>query len=340
MLVIHIGTHKTGSTSLQLHLKRNFEFLLERGVRYVEAGRFGNAHNKPAMALRAPGDRSDWALIREELARSESRVNVLSGEAFWHTDPAPLKQQIPRQQEVLIVVYLRRQDKYLQSLYKQAVTTGLKDDFYTWRCKHPTRGCYFSVIEQWAEQFGADSITIRPYECNGVCDTTRDFLGLVGIEGDIGTKVSRHNPSPRRELLEFIRAFNHLGKRVDRRQFYRALWNKNAAYISPGDLLSYQKRVVLMESFAEENRLLLQKYYRDECSPLFPEIGNEEPPLDWQVGSAEFFNLTVDFLDVMAKFVGTADTRPTVGDASEGPQRGAKRKRRLGPAANKQRRSR
>jgi hypothetical protein len=333
LLVIHIGTHKTGSTSLQLHLKRNFKFLLEQGVRYIEAGRIGNAHNKPAMALRAAGDRSDWALIREELAESRSRVNVLSAEAFWHTESASLREEIPRQQEVRIVVYLRRQDKFLQSLYKQAVTGGLKDDFYAWRQKNPMRGCYFSVIEQWAEQFGAESITIRPYERDGISDTTRDFLRVIGVEGELGRKASRHNPSPGRELLEFLRAFNQLGIDVDRREFYRALWKKNAAYTSSRDILSYQERVTLMESFAEENRLLVQKYYRNESSPLFPEMGNEEPPPDLRVGSEEFFGLTVDFLDVMAKFIAAPRSGLAEGDSREQPRGGKKQRQRSEPGS-------
>jgi hypothetical protein len=309
VLIIHIGTQKTGTKALQGFLRRNCDALLRQGIRYLQAGREkgrGATHNEFARAMRGAADGPIWGVLRQELAQSDSRIDVLSAEGLWFRDPAALKQQLPDVRDFQIVVYLRRQDQYLQSLYMQAVSSGREYSFATWRDKVPDRGKYLSTLDQWAGAFGREAIIVRPYVRNGVVDTVGDFSRLMGAEGLASHEDHRRNPSPRRELLHFIRAFNELRLDVDEQRLFKALIDKNAAYARSCDLLTYQESLALLQIYAEENRILSGKYYHDETVPLFPELVPFETPERWDLDSEQYYRLTVDVLGVLTSFAAEA----------------------------------
>jgi hypothetical protein len=334
LLIIHIGTQKTGTSALQGYLSANSEALSAQGIRYLNAGRqWGNhsSHGELAQSVLGRADASVWDEVRRELRSSQSRIDLISAEGFWFCDPAALKAQVPDIEDVRLVVYLRRQDKYLQSLWKQAVTGGRKHDFTAWRERLPHRGDYFGTIERWADQFGPKSIIVRPYERNGVVNTIEDFCRILGASGLAEQANVGRNPSPRRELLHFIRAFNHLNVDVDRHQLFRALVFKDSEYVRSCDMLSHEEAAALLDSYADGNRQLIEKYYRDDSTALFPELAKAELSPAWDLTSDEFLKLTVDVLDVVVQFAAsgcisleTAKARENRGDAKVGPLRTAK----------------
>ena len=304
MLIIHIGTHKTGTSALQRTLSRNSERLLKAGVRYLRAGREGvTAHHDLAHALRKRLDKSVWQEVRKELAESQSSINLISSEAFWFCDPERLKEELPDAKDVRVVVYLRRQDRYLQSLYKQTVAGGRKIGFAAWLEERRHRGNYLPVLERWAIQFGRDAITIRPYERDGkTIDTIVDFGSFLGcnlVEPQKKGKI-RGNASPRRELLHFIRAFNKLNLEVDRDKLFFTLIHRNKEYTRSADLLTHAESVAMMHEFAEENRKIAELYYGGARGLLFPELEeNPAPPTIWGLDDRAFFDLTADVIDVI-----------------------------------------
>lgn len=216
-----------------------------------------------------------------------------------------LKQQLTEVKDVRIVVYLRRQDQYLQSLYMQAVRGGRRLSFAAWRENVPDRGKYLQAIDKWADAFGSEAIIIRPHERNGVTDTVGDFCRVLGSKPLVPDETIRSNSSPRRELLHFLRALNQLGLDVNERELFHEVAARDPAYVSSCHLLTYEESLALMESHAEENRILIEKYYRDESVPLFPELLPFEPLRKWDTESEEFFKLTVDVLKVVIAFATT-----------------------------------
>ena len=146
-------------------LRVNADALLDQGIRYVRAGRErgrGTSHNDLARLIRGEADDPVWGRLQDELARSTSRINVISAEGLWLRDPAMLKHHLPDVGDVKIVVYLRRQDRYLQSLYMQTVASGRAHSFAEWRENVPDRGKYLDCVDDWAEAFGDDAIVHRP----------------------------------------------------------------------------------------------------------------------------------------------------------------------------------
>jgi hypothetical protein len=310
LLILHIGTHKTGTTALQRAMHYGARDLQAHGIRYIAAGR-GDAfaHHRLAWALR--GERrvplSIWDDVRQELDASVETINIISSEALWFADPAGVKVELGEREDVRIVMYLRRQDRYLQSLYKQAVTSGRKGDFETWLGEMSFRGDYLSVVRKWAEQFGRDAIFVRPYERSGkTVDTVLDFFQILGFDLQTVLPNRKHgarNPSPRREVLHFLRAFNHLGLKVDHDKLFYGIIKRQKAYIRSADLLNESQCAELMERYAQSNAVIEAEFFRGEDSPLFPAPVSKPPPEMWGLGDQEFFKLTVDVLDTIVNLL-------------------------------------
>ncbi len=302
MLVLHIGTHKTGTSALQTFLSRNPEALEQAGARYVQSARSaGKAHHELPWAIRGKhgAEMSAWQDLRAELDANSTFENIVSSEGFWFVDPAAVRAGLEGVRDIKIVMYLRRQDKYLQSLYKQAVAGGRKTGFADWLERSRARGDYLAVVDRWAAQFGAGALVIRPYESGGrTIDVVEDFAGIVGSKvAERKKKTKKHNPSPRSELLQFIRAFNHLDLDVDRDKFFYSLIHRNPSYIRSTDLLSYEQSVSLLSEYADSNRVLAERYCGGTA--LFAEPTPETPPDIWAPDGAEYFSMVVDVLDAV-----------------------------------------
>jgi len=309
LLILHIGTHKTGTSALQTFMTANAGPLLKQGVRYVKAGRENRIAHHP-LAWLATGrpniDPDCWANANKELARSREPINILSTEAFWFADPAKVRKYLAYDGHIRIIAYLRRQDAYLPSLYKQAVTSGRKVTFDIWLQQTGNRGDYYSVLSQWADAFGDSAIEIRPYERDGeTIDLVKDFIGGLGIDSATllkRYKSHRRNQSPRREVLYFIRAFNKLNFSVDQQKLFYSLIKIDKDYIRSSDLLTREQSQELLDRFAEANRKVEERFWRDAKAPLFPDRPPHDRPPGWTMEDPEFMDLTVSVLRALLKF--------------------------------------
>ncbi len=316
MLYLHIGTHKTGTSALQTFMALRSEALKKKGVRYVSAGMgAGRQHHAYALALRGEGGHSldIWDAMHRELSEEHYPMDVLSSEAFWFCDPALVKEQLAGIDDVRIVVYLRRQDQYLQSLYKHAVVGGRKLDFESWYANYLFRGDYLSVVRQWAAAFGPKALILRPYERDGApIHSIADFFSVLGVdvEEELRARTEKmRNPSPRRELLDHIRALNHIGLEFNRDKFFLSLVRRSDSYVRTADILDPAQSAAIMAHFRNSNRILSEEFYRDPSAPLFPELSDAPPPAIWQPGDKEYFGMTVDFLDVLIRAVADGEIK-------------------------------
>jgi len=251
---------------------------------------------------------SVWDAVRAEIDTSNSPVNVLSSEGFSFANAEAVKKELGARDDLRIVVYLRRQDKYLQSLYKQAVAGGREVDFESWLDAHRARGDYLSLVHQWAEQFGPEAIVLRPYERDGrTIDVVDDFIGLLGSDPQKSLprrkRAGMRNPSPRRELMEMIRAFNQTGADVDREKFFFSIMKGNPAYARSADLLDFDGSRKLMARYEDSNRVLVDSYYRNAEVPLFPDVVRGTPPEFWEPGQPEYFNMLADMMTAVVQAV-------------------------------------
>lgn len=256
-IFLHIGTHKTGSTAIQTFLTKNRDVLKKRGVIYPvnacpDIAKFGH-HMLPwafvkdeGFVPRLYGEKLSSEDKRELVqgVLSEAKLNdviILSSEEFSTLTFEEVKElkSYFKDYDVEVIVYLRRQDKYLESAYKTSVLSGSVNKNITDFCENQRLNLnYLSLVEMWGSTFG--KIAVRSYEDKSIShDIVGDFLKLVNlhelhIEGD----NERANISLNAEIIEVIRALRLRGenedniKQIKKRALSLTLGNKRSTFIN------------------------------------------------------------------------------------------------------------
>ena len=121
--------------------------------------------------------------------------------------------------EVKIIVYLRRQDQYIESMYTQRIHEGITASFEEFK-KH--YGIYDlawnDLLTPYVDLFGRNNIIIRPYEKRQLKDgnAITDFFDLIGIPADKIVYIKRKslakitNSGYSRAALEVARHMNSI----------------------------------------------------------------------------------------------------------------------------------
>lgn len=208
-LVLHIGTHKTGSSAIQSAFTQH---ALPTDYLYPKTGRIASGGHLN-LAWEAIGDqrhrpeRGNTKDLVNELSESDARVVVLSAETFSVPSAGPAVVnwvddlvEIFEPACLLIVGYVRPQWEYLESHYTQMVKTGITaatlEEFVLKEQDRPLFN-YPVLFSVWDERFG-DSLQVRPY----VPDVVSDFFGLLGLDPP---RIDGVNARPGAKQLEMLR---------------------------------------------------------------------------------------------------------------------------------------
>ena len=258
LLYLHIGLHKTATTTIQAGLKLNIEKLLEDGYCYPRSGLIGDAQHNLVWEV-AQGDVLPWDFVAErtrfnaehggfgalvsELRESPAERIIISSEAFENLSPKrilELKNRL-KDYDVRIVVFLRNQSEYYQSAWAQQIKFGLTTDgFSTWIEKTlaspddylASFGNYKTLLKNWAHVFGRENIIVEIFK-NKQSSSKHiffRFLDLCGISNHVGYKLPKdHNISPGIKSIELMRQVNKI---LDSNQklpayFYSSIMNFN-----------------------------------------------------------------------------------------------------------------
>lgn len=139
-LVIHIGTPKTGTTAIQQFLCENYDMLQQFGWQYMDVQRGtdvkSNTNYADSAAVTMLGKvvdhtsgwrvntehaiwREMWEQIRKRL--EDSNV-ILSEEMIWRWNLTSFFEACKKEYDhIEVIVYLRRQDRYIESWWNQEV---------------------------------------------------------------------------------------------------------------------------------------------------------------------------------------------------------------------------
>lgn len=160
-LIIHIGTGKTGTTSIQDFLYNNKSLLLNHGVNYCSAGMTGNNHHLLCRNYSRGDDvvynsiTQSLLDLKSEIQKSQHNIHVISSEYFpglLDNEVLELKQLLENVCSVDIILYLRRQDYFLESWYSQVVKAfPRKFDIDLLRANIEKDGIfdYESLVKRW-----------------------------------------------------------------------------------------------------------------------------------------------------------------------------------------------
>lgn len=225
-LILHIGTSKTGSTSIQRVLSRQREAMAAQGV-YYPASPGAESHVLLVMAAAASrhlygsDDRPIWqgigpdarlARFREEFAaemaalpRSIQRV-IISAEQFslLLRDPQSVQNLrdllAPYAWRIRVVVYLRRQDRHFVSLYNELLRAGNAPvpNLLEMRVHAQYNYNYAALLNRWVRVFGRRWVEPRLFEApvGQRFDVVEDFLGVCGLRLDLEAEREARTANP------------------------------------------------------------------------------------------------------------------------------------------------
>ncbi len=294
-LIYHIGTFKTGSTSLQTFLDHNRGELLKAGIFYpeclLEEGRpeIVNGNNGNAYPLNVP--KIDGLKFRkgiENLKELFSQYNkiLISSEDFWSSET---KQERLRELKeigvtVKVIVYLRRQDEYLDSLCNQLIKTGLlsfeKGQSHIYELGLYTD--YYKELSDIKDVIGKENIAVRIFEKEQFYrgNIYDDFLKCLGIERteffvDPEKTLNRSLSNKHRELMNICNStLGNCYREIDLFMSAAVLGVSERYLTQKGgkeksNFFTEQERRSIIEKYQKGNECIAKEYLQRENGILF-----------------------------------------------------------------------
>jgi len=313
--LIHIGTHKTGTTSLQLFFDTNQERFGSTSIYVTRSGRYMDlvGNHQVGWELLSSNDSPHARELFAELRGIDDRVAIVTSEdlCLLYARPAALaflREGIESAGFVpKIVVYLRAQAPYAESLYIERakakyildIKRYLDEIFDTGRyCAEDSaiqlEFMYTRLLEPFVQTFGASNVIIRPYVQTGdAFHIFRDFLEVLRlVYPDFAkSKLSLTVSSPRAndtltywDLLRDAYAVCTPAGDPPLSEDFRAVFApaEPDIYQSKVRLLNRDEYVAIAEQFAADNDWLLKRFgVRIEGSAL-EDIAPADDPR-WQI---------------------------------------------------------
>jgi hypothetical protein len=311
---LHIGTEKTGTTAIQYFLVSNRKYLLEDGFLYPHSPEETKepklapfAHTKIAafsMKANPLQDIHKYLQITnaenflklqnnfqnelaQELNQTKATTVVFSNEhcssrLFLKEEIERLRKLLePFFEEIKIIIYLRRQDKFLLSTYSTSVIGGHTKPFELPSKKNiEQRYDYWNILKKWESVFGRENVIVRIFEREQMFggDLLSDFTNLLKIDSIQKYKTAKTlNESLDADSLEYLRLINHYVPRFidndinqNRVKILHALRNYSK-YYSNGTYSSMPKEMVenFMLNFEESNKQVANYFLNCSDGKLF-----------------------------------------------------------------------
>lgn len=334
-LYVHIGTPKTGTSSIQEFMTENREVLEKHGYCYPELLRRdpGTSMKRNGHFLvhevRKENGKRDAALEKEirlegmqQVAECFKRVDnvVLSDEAIWRRLSGNahrnlytnMKAEADRRGYLIkIIVYLRRQDDYLISHWNQAVKHRIRStqtaDERIWHVvnNEPNTVKYATRLDSMAKVFGKENLIVRRFDpsawVNG--DIIDDFMYCIGLSvtDEYHPLEKRVNTGLQGNIIEIKRIINKDKDFTQEEVFYledilRPLSNE-AGKRYPSSMLSQDEIRKLLDIFKEENDRVAEEYIQDG-KPLFSDKIKDLPK--WQANNPYMYEDMIRFFSAVA----------------------------------------
>lgn len=240
-LILHIGTPKTGSTSIQESLGNSRDALLQHNIHYPSNRPFNHIFSFIPIFLDDPdtsfvftiqlksdedkdtkiqGYRETWI---KEIESCEKDNFIISAEDFtfsYFTEDSVkrLKSFVEQYfEEVTIIAYVRHYDQLISSQIQQEVMIGyipasigeLVQEFLN--C--PPTISYQESLRKWINVFGSENLIVRPFDPlafqNG--NLLADFFHTLGLPADdISIPEIMSNVSLGKHAVVFLQKYNQI----------------------------------------------------------------------------------------------------------------------------------
>jgi len=309
-VVLHIGVEKTGTTAIQNFLYLNADALSSQSTALLECA--GKPNNRLLPAWFRDDDRSDDMLRSKgvfdadgkrrffegwpetlgveiaALSRSHERL-IITSEHFHSRLPTERETRRVAAfcsayfERVRVIVYLRRQDELMESLYSTALRLGHdvgRRRFARTAIKNKDYFDFHALLRRWESAFGRDALEVAVYDPNWLHEgsVVSDFARRAGIDLAMTSPISgRANKALGRGGEAIYRFINALtlkdnpsiaeDQQAVRRRLGIALRRRARSRLSrilyAGPPLRFAPRLKdeVLAAYADSNRRLSEEYF-------------------------------------------------------------------------------
>jgi len=294
-IYIHIGTHKTGTSAIQRALQLAEYDMRKENLVYI------------------PHEKSPEVILKFVLATSFSSNDISIGKRFFnkwidscadssslvfsHEDLsgnpfdgyknsyciAQALREMTKGSEVIIIVYLRRQDFFVESFYDMRIRGGghrTFNDFNENVIKGNTLN-WHELLKNYAHFFGKENIITHKYDKNSLPEKNSliiDFANIISSETLRNVSLAQfYNSGINRDALEIIKLSNKYLDKKGKANLKKSFENSFSKLpFSKNSFFTIEKRKQFMENFSKSNDLVAKEYFKDDLSPIFSEVTQEK----------------------------------------------------------------
>jgi hypothetical protein len=283
-LFLHIGAPKTGTTYIQCWLNQNRETLIHAGIWIPADDMYPHRLAAEFISDTERAARSDVVFIKQTPLEAVTAdltaaryapgpaTGIISSEYFFECRPRDVARirDLTGGIEISIIIFIRRQDRILESGYNQEVKAmGVSE---TLEPEYLEQFNWLHAYESWADVFGSANVTVINYDT--VAKSSQllaEFCRTIGVpetvlhatKTDIAEGENRSLPA---NLLEFKRLANMFHQPGLDEWLFRLL---DAGMPAPPFRLAPEIARHYLELYADSNRDLARRLYPDSQTELF-----------------------------------------------------------------------
>lgn len=307
-VILHVGTEKTGSTSIQRTLHNNIERLAQQG--YLVPQTLGHPchihltgcalESEPAHPIRNLLNINDPAAFdkfrrktlkafKKEISKGNYHTILISDEHInMHLIKPGLMESYKDSFDEIgevskVLIYLRRQDAFRLSLFSEAVKAGNMTGFDADNPLIPfkvipNRFNYIRILSRLAESFGQDVLTPRLFRRDELVggDAILDYLDQIGVDPDSLDLLNvASNPSLDAKVIwamakmgQTLKAGGPENEQIRRNMLARI----QKTFTGKAPKMRAQHHSEFLARFGAMNKEIKETYFPERQFPLFKPI--------------------------------------------------------------------
>ena len=298
-LYIHVGIPKTGTSAIQDFLLENSDILKEKHDLYYPnfEKSVDNSHHKIGVSL----INNSYAEIKthneqllyldkleEDISKSHCN-NILLCSEYFHVNDNFINKFVEKY-NIKIICYLKRQDYYIESLYRQQVQDVVYNERRTFneyiKTVNNDHLYYYSLLNRWNAITSKTNFIIKIYDKskfynNNLID---DFLNLLKInyqKGDLNINKNKVNHNFTPNVIKYKILLNRVCNNQEKQlvyylKLYSDFERKTEGIEEKSSYFNRETRINFLKQFEDDNKKVIDTYNLQLSSLFDNKISNEE----------------------------------------------------------------
>ena len=272
-LYLHIGTHKTGTSAIQMTLHNINDTLKSMDYRWIEESYWLYKRFTPEEINGVVSYIESLTLFpqRNLIFSSEGYSGGLAHDVAIVEQKAEILGKILSGFNVKVILYLRRQDQFIESMYSQGIHEGNCYTFeqYINEAIDYKNLDWQKLIDIFALHFGDKNIIVRPYEQNQFYQNNiiNDFFSCIGLKDKIQfSQLPKFNKSYSHRSVRIARYMNSiLSTQEEKDQIRSILQNIDTKEVFDKHVyMKPEKRQEIMKYFEDSNTHVSRNYFHQD----------------------------------------------------------------------------